>query len=176
MALRMKVDAIYQVHWANSLSNLAFAERCSKAVSTRSTLITSGLYKNNFTRGFFVLSVATVNMAKMVGRAASFIANIATVAPGTSPMPPVRNALTAPKMEMMFQRLRRSRSHVPYPMGNKTAKTRMTEPTSGPSLGASSNPVSGSPSQSSPFRRIKIGRIRLNPKFSQIFSRFGFCI
>ena len=65
----MKVDAMYQVHWANSLSNLAFAERSSKAVSTRSTLITSGLYKNNFTRGFFVLSVATVNMAKMAGRA-----------------------------------------------------------------------------------------------------------
>ena len=110
---------------------------------------------------------------KIAGRADSLIANIKTFAPGRRPMPPVNKALIAPRMEKKFHFLRRIKSRIPYDTGKEMAKSKIIEPTTADSGALSVIFAKGFPSHSSPFLKITIGKSRLNPRFNNIFSRFG---
>ena len=133
----------------------------------------SGLYKNNLTNGFCVRSVMIVNIPRIAGSADSLMANMKTVAPGNNPIPPVKRALIAPRMEKKFHFRRRIKSRIPYDTGKEMAKSKIIEPTTADSGALSVIFAKGFPSHSSPFLKITIGKSRLNPRFNNIFSRFG---
>src|SRR6056300_150814 len=130
----------------------------------------SGLNKNILTKGFLVLRVATIRIPINAGRAASLSAYIETEPPGTSPIPPVKSVLTAPRILKTLYFFLLIKSYTPYPTGNNTAVPRRIEATSELSLGVRVKSPMKSPNHSSPFLRIKIGSNRLKNIFTQRFS------
>jgi len=114
--------------------------------------------------------VSSVKIPSSAGSAASFQAYMETEPPGTKPMPPVRRALTAPRILKKLYFLLLTKSETPYPIGKSTAMTRRMEATTELLLGTLASSPIDSPNQSSPLRRIKIGSKRLKMKFTQRFS------
>lgn len=124
--------------------------------------------------GFLVLRVSTVRRPSIPGSAASLTANIKTVACGISPIPPVSNALKAPRIDKKFHFLLRKKSQVPYAMGKETAINRMIEPTKALSSASGCNQFSRlPPNHSFPFLRMRIGKSRLKLRLINMFSLLG---